>query len=188
MQNQFKFYQTIPGIAAITILLLLIPLVAMQFTSEVNWGIVDFLIAGLLIFGAGSTFVLITRSSANLVYRAGFGLAIAATLLLVWANLSVGLIGSGPNAGNLMYIGVVLVVVAGAFLSRFTPRGMQQAMFVAALSLVLIAVIALLANMHQNPGSSIIKIIGINAFFASLYAIAGLLFRHVTVDYSQEKS
>ena len=34
-------------------LLLLLPLVAMQFTNEVNWTFSDFLVAGILLFGTG---------------------------------------------------------------------------------------------------------------------------------------
>ncbi len=38
------------GIATIV---LIIPLIAMQFTTEVNWDISDFIIAGLLLYGTG---------------------------------------------------------------------------------------------------------------------------------------
>ena len=36
---------------SVVALLLLIPLIAMQFTNEVNWNIVDFIVAGILLIG-----------------------------------------------------------------------------------------------------------------------------------------
>lgn len=110
--------------------------------------------------------------------RAAIGLAIGSTLLMIWANLAVGLIGAGPNPGNLMYIGVVAVVIIGTIFSRFTPGGLERTMYATAVALALVAVIALLANMHQYPGSSVIEIIGVNGFFATPFVVSGLLFRY----------
>jgi hypothetical protein len=126
---------------------------------------------------------LLTKSSSNIIHRAAVGLAIGSTLLLIWVNLAVGLIGSGPNAANLMYIGIVAIVIIGTFLSRFTTKGMEQVMFTAAITLVLFAIIQLLAKMYQYPGSSVIEIIGVNAFFATLFAVSGLLFRYITLKH-----
>lgn len=62
---------------------MMIPLVAMQFTKEVNWTGSDFVFAWVVI--AGATFVyrlLATRKRAHFAYRAGAGLAVAAGFLL----------------------------------------------------------------------------------------------------------
>lgn len=75
-------------LALATGLILLIPLSAMQLTAEMNWGLFDFVIAGALLFGAGSVFVLAARMTSK--YRAVIGLVLAAALLLVWAELAVG--------------------------------------------------------------------------------------------------
>lgn len=69
-------------------LILLIPLIAMQFTSEMNWGLFDFVFAGALLFGTGLVFVLAARKLSK--YRTVIGIALAAALLLVWAELAVG--------------------------------------------------------------------------------------------------
>lgn len=77
-------------IALGTGLVLLIPLIAMQFTSEVNWGVGDFLVMGLLLSGGASLFVLAARRSTG-PRRVIVGAAIAAAVLYVWAELAVGL-------------------------------------------------------------------------------------------------
>jgi len=75
-----------------TLLILLIPFVAMQITEEVNWGPMDFITAGILIFGAGSMALFITRRVRNRFYRIAAILAVIALLLLIWAQLAVGII------------------------------------------------------------------------------------------------
>lgn len=78
-------------VALATALLLLVPLVAMQFTREVDWGILDFVAAGALLFGAGTAMVLAMRRFERPLPR---GLALAAIALcffLVWAELAVGI-------------------------------------------------------------------------------------------------
>ncbi len=188
MEKQLKFYQTVPGVALATLLVLSIPLIAMQFTNEVNWSLADFILMGALLFSAGASYILITRYANNFVYRLAMAAAIGSTLLMIWANLAVGLIGSGPHAGNLFYGGVVVLIVAGAILSNLKAKGMQYAMFTAAGSLVLLASIALLSKMQEYPGSSVQEIIGVNAFFATLYLLTGLLFRNVMLNDSEKKA
>ena len=161
-----------------TLLILAIPLVAMQFTTEVNWSVTDFVVMGLLLVGVGLAFVLITRHAGSFVYRLAGLAAIGSTFLLIWVNLAVGLIGGGPHAGNLMYIGVVAVVMVGTYLSNFTARGMELTMLATAGSLIVIAGIALLTGMQHYPGTSVGEIIGVNAFFAFLFSVAALLFRY----------
>jgi hypothetical protein len=176
-----NFSQSILSVAAVTMLLLLIPLVAMQFTNEVKWGVADFIIIGMLLFGAGFSYVLITRYTDSILQRIAVGSAIGTTLLMIWANLAVGLIGSGPNPGNLMYLGVIGVVIIGTVLSGFTAKGMERTMFATALALVVLTGIALLAGMQHYPDSSVESIICVNAFFAVLFAVSGLLFRFVAL-------
>lgn len=178
MKKQTKLYPSLVGVGLVTMLILLVPLVAMQFTSEVDWGPADFLIMGALIFGTGLVYVLLSRGAPNTVYRIAAGLALGSTFLMIWANLAVGLIGSGPNAGNLMYMAVVFVAIIGALRARFKPAGMELAMYATAVALVVLAGIAVSTGMQHYPGSSVTEIAGVSGFFAGLFLVAGSLFRY----------
>jgi hypothetical protein len=70
--------------------LLLVPLIAMRFTDEVNWTLSDFVFAAVMIGGAGLAFELAVRVTRNPSYRAGIAIAIVAAVLLIWAHLAVG--------------------------------------------------------------------------------------------------
>lgn len=180
MKAQKTLSQSILWVAGSTALLLAIPLVAMQFTNEVDWSLSDFIIMGALLFGTGLAYVSVTRFASNMASRVAFGLAIGTCLLMIWANLAVGLIGSGPNLANMMYMGVVAVGIIGSIRARFQAKGMERAMYATAFALVLLAVITLLTNTQASSGSSVAEIIGVNGFFAALFAISGSLFRLAT--------
>lgn len=80
-------------------LLLLLPLVAMQFTSEVNWTFSDFIVAGILLFGTGGLIELAMRKFNKVGTRVWVILGILIVLFLVWAELAVGIFGT-PFAGS----------------------------------------------------------------------------------------
>lgn len=79
------------GMALATGLLLLVPLVAMQFTREVNWGPGDFVVAGALLFGAGMTYVVAARTARRASQRAAIAVAVVCATVLIWAELAVGI-------------------------------------------------------------------------------------------------
>ena len=81
------------------ILLLLIPLIAMQFTAEVNWNTADFFVAGVLLLGTGLLGDLIWRKVKNNKRKVLLTLGLIVFLLLLWAELGVGIFGS-PLAGS----------------------------------------------------------------------------------------
>ena len=108
-------YKAAIRIALATGFLLLLPLLAMQFTNEVVWDVADFIIAGVLLFGTGLTYKLAAIKVGNIVYRSAVGLALTAAFILIWVNGAVGIIGSENNDANLMYGGVFGVFVLNAF-------------------------------------------------------------------------
>lgn len=73
-------------------LLLLLPLVAMQFTPEVRWGAEDFFAAALLIGGAGALVELAIHRTRRGRMRVLLIAAVAAAFVLIWAELAVGVL------------------------------------------------------------------------------------------------
>ncbi len=72
-------------------ILMLIPLIAMQFTSEVSWKLFDFVVAGILLFGTGLIFDFVKRKIKNIKYRNVLYIIILIIFLLIWAELAVGI-------------------------------------------------------------------------------------------------
>ena len=178
IRNSIRF--KIWYVAFATAAILVAPLVAMQFTEEVNWGLLDFIVMGILLFGTGLAYLMISRISESTAYRTAVGVAVVAILLLIWVNLSVGIIGSEGNSANLLYVGVVAICIIGAGTSRFQPLGMARTMFTTAFVQMLVPVIVLIiwrTSLEESPG--IVGVFGLNAFFASLFIVSALLFRNV---------
>jgi hypothetical protein len=93
-------YRPAIRIALATALILLLPLVAMQFTDEVDWGVADFAAAGVLLGGAGLLLHrLATRKAATLAYGA------VATAIGVAAIV----FGEADDAPGLMLFGGLLI-------------------------------------------------------------------------------
>ena len=88
MKNQNR---RLIGILTFTAILLLIPLIAMQFSDEVNWTLFDFVIAALLLSGTGLLCELVLRKINELKYRIAICGVLLTALLFVWAELAVGI-------------------------------------------------------------------------------------------------
>ncbi len=76
-------------LAIATLLVLSIPLIAMQFTDEVKWTLADFNTMGLLLFGMGSAFIFVARATPR-KYRLLVGCIFVLLLFWLWAELAVG--------------------------------------------------------------------------------------------------
>jgi len=157
-------------------LLLLLPLAAMQVTDEVDWGVADFAVLGVLLAGAGTALELTVRRTGDVAYRAAVGLALAGAFILVILAAGVGIIGRDGDPANLMFAGVLAVGGAGALAARFRPGGMARAMVAMASAQALAALIALVAGWGR-PWSGPGEILGLNAFFVALFAASAGLFR-----------
>lgn len=161
----------------IAVLILLIPL-AMQFqpfADEVQWN--EAIAYGVILLIAGGFYELWqwlkTRTK---MYRFAFGVGLVTALLLIWVNGAVGIIGGEDNPANLMYGAVLALGLVGSLISRFKPKGMSYTLFVAAFTQMLVPVIALIVwSLDFSPG--VIGVFGLNAFFAALFIVSGLLFR-----------
>lgn len=166
------------GFAAV---LLLLPAIAMRFTTEVDWDARDFTVMGVMLAGACSIYELGVWLSGSRAYRAGFGIAVVTGFLTVWVNLAVGMFGSEQNALNLMFAGVLLVAALGALLAKFRARGLAAAMAATAVAQLLAAAIGLAVGMsmgtEEQGGPSIFLEAGLTAGFAVPWLMASQLFR-----------
>lgn len=148
--------------------LFLLPLVAMQFTDEVDWDETDFIFAGIMIFGTGIVLEIVTRMTRNNAYRGAVAVALASGFILTWGNAAVGVIGSEDNPLNLMFGGVIAIGIIGALISRFGPRGMARTMVAMAVAQTLAAVVALIAGYFT---------LFLNGFFVAMWLLSAHLFR-----------
>lgn len=86
-------------IILIVVIILLIPAIAMQFTTEVNWTIGDFIVAGVLLLGTGFLIDLVIRKVKSTKTKIGVSVLLFLALVLIWIELAVGIFGS-PFAGS----------------------------------------------------------------------------------------
>jgi LPXTG-motif cell wall-anchored protein len=92
--------------------LLLVPLVAMQFTDEVVWTLSDFIVVGVLLTTIGVAFELAARRSGNLAVA--LGIAALGGFSILW--------GADADAPGLMLIGILLIGGACALGVRRSRR------------------------------------------------------------------
>lgn len=79
--------------------LLALPALGMLFSAEVDWSAGDFAIAALLLGGAAFLADRVLRGTRAQATKAVLVIALLAALLLVWAELAVGVFGT-PFAGS----------------------------------------------------------------------------------------
>lgn len=156
---------------------MLAPLLAMQLMDQMDWGLFDFVLAGFLISGAGFTYELITNKINDLTYRVAVGIAFITALLLVWINLAVGIIGSESNPANLMYIGVLVILITGSIIARLKSEKMMRALFATAIAQALVPAFALIAGKLQFPSMGFLVTFSVNTLFVLLFIISAVLFR-----------
>jgi hypothetical protein len=99
-------------VALVTACILLVPLVAMQITDEVDWGLADFVAAGALLAGTGVLLELSARKPGNLALRA------VATAVGVAAIVA----GEADDAPGLVLFGLLLIVGTVALALRTAQR------------------------------------------------------------------
>ena len=106
-------YRPAVRVALATAFILLLPLVAMQITDEVDWGLADFALAGVLLGGTGLLLhELATRKAGNIAYLAvATAIGVAAIVL-----------GEADDAPGLVLFGGLLIVGTVALAVRTAQR------------------------------------------------------------------
>ena len=79
--------------------LLLIPLIAGRFSSEVQWSPFDFVVAGGLLLGTGLLSEIAIRQVRRRSHRILIVMLILLAFLLIWIDLAVGIFGL-PTSGS----------------------------------------------------------------------------------------
>ena len=174
VDRQRRFWRMAPWMVAALILLL--PLVAMRFTDEVDWDATDFSVMGALLLGACGLYEAAARTTGDLARRAACGIALVAAVLLVWINLAVGIVGSEDNPANLMFGAVLATGIVGALVARFRPRGMARALAATALAQALVGMIALIAGWGATGENGPWPLIVLTAVFTALWLASARLF------------
>jgi hypothetical protein len=182
MKTRRSAYRSTIRIVLAAGLILLLPLVAMQFTDEVVWSGADFFFAGVLLVGTGLMYELAARKAPNIAYRAGVAAALAAAFILIWLTGAVGIIGSEENDANLMYFGVLAVGIIGAIIARVRPHGLAVAMLATALAQVVVAVIALIGGLGATGPRWPWDVVGLTGIFVALWLVSGWLFRRAALQ------
>ena len=72
----------------------MIPLLAMQFTEDVNWSIYDFVVMGFLLLFFSLGIDLIMKKVKNRNIKTLYVVLTILIFLLIWAELAVGIFGS----------------------------------------------------------------------------------------------
>lgn len=74
--------------------LLLMPALMMQFTTEVDWSLSDFVIMGILLAALGLGLEAVMRFSREWPVRVAVGAAVVLVFAAIWAELAVGIFGT----------------------------------------------------------------------------------------------
>lgn len=150
--------------------LLVLPAIAMRFTSEVQWTGSDFVFAGVLLGLLGGVTELAVRLGRGAPGRAAVALLGLAFFLTVWVNGAVGMIGSEDEPINLALVAMAAVALLGGLLTRFRPAVMRVL-----LALVAVGQFAVgLAAIRVMPGHAVEW--GVLAFFAVIWGASAWLF------------
>ena len=160
--------------ALVTAGVLLIPLWGNTYIDGWNWHWYTFVLAAAFVFSAALTYQLVVKGMSNKAYRFAVGLAVVAAFALTWGNR---VLAADENPANLMYVGVVVIGVIGAAISRLRARGMARTLFVTAVAQMLMPIIALVFWKTNLALGKAVPVIGVNGLFAMLFVASALLFQ-----------
>jgi hypothetical protein len=153
--------------------LIILPAAAMLFTSEVDWALADFAFAIVMLGGVGLAFEMAVRTSGSWAYRSGAAIALAAGLLLLWANAAVGIVGNEREPINLWFDLIPLLALFAATGARFRSEGMTLAMLATAIAQIVVGIILQLDGHFTWIFTSV---------WASAWLISAWLFRKSARD------
>ena len=114
--------------------------------------------------------------SRRAAYCAGMAVAVGVSLLQVWMNLAVGIVGESDNPVNQGFFGVVVCAAACAFVARFRAEGMARAMLAVAGVQALLGVMVATAPSTALDPMGAAGVLALSGLFVGLWLVAGALF------------
>jgi len=158
------------------VVLILHPLVAMQFTSEVNWTLSDFVFAAVMLGSVGLGLELAVRRG-NRAYTFAAALALLVSFLSFWFTGAVGIIGNENEDSNALFLGVIAIALAGSVIALFRPAGMAVVMVVAAIGQVAVPVVASIIGDSRLAAIWAPEVIILTLIFTAMWLGSARLFR-----------
>lgn len=182
MIQMTQMQKTVLRVALAALGLLMVPLIASRVVEGWNWSPGAFVFTYLLFFGTGMAYALIARTMNAWSYKAAVGLALVAGFVLGWADMVH--LSETENPVYLVYFGVLAVGAIGAGMARLEARGMARALFAMAAALAAAWVMTQVL-FSGSPAGPVWNIGVMHGGFVLLFAAAGLLFRHASLEKSK---
>lgn len=76
----------------IILVLLAIPLIAMQFTESVDWSLLDFVVMGALLIGLWMSSILVSKKVKRKQTRPWLLVLVTLVFVMIWIEITVGII------------------------------------------------------------------------------------------------
>jgi hypothetical protein len=105
------------------------------------------------------------------------GLALFVSFLSFWFTGAVGIIGNEDGDSNLLFLGVVLVALAGSAIALFRAQGMAVAMCVAAAAQAAVPVTASIISDSSMRAIWAPGVIVLTIVFTAMWLVSARLFR-----------
>jgi hypothetical protein len=180
---QVRQNKTALRVALAALGLLMAPVAASRVVEGWNRPPRAFVLTYVLFFGTGMAYALLARKMNAWAYKAAVGLALAGGFVLWWPAMVH--MSETENPVSLVYFGVLALGAAGAALARLEARGMARAQFAMAAALAVARVITQ-APWPDTPAGPVWNIGAVHGGFVLLFAAAGLLFRHASLEGSKQ--
>jgi hypothetical protein len=166
-------------------LLLLLPLVAMQVSDQVNWDVADFVLFGAMLATACGTLGVAARGGTDPFYRAAVAVAVVTAFVLVWMNLAVGLIGSEDNPANWLVGGVLGTGIVGCAIGRFRARAMSRALVATTAAQALVGAVAFVMG---DPKTLLLTALFVVPWLLSAWLFSKAERKAIETGFSQDSS
>lgn len=154
--------------------LLMLPAIAMQFDTEFDWSLFDFVAMGVMLVLVCGAFELAVRMARSHAYVVAAGVAVVNAFLMTWINLAVGIIGNESNPANQMFFGVLAISFIGVVMTRLDALNLARAMEVTAVAQAIVSIITVVI------GEGYIFVL--TGFFVAMWLMSAQLFRKAARD------